>query len=189
MEQHIKELEEQVADLLQQHEASLQLVQNLQSSHNSAELEETQKEVQRLSAIEKTLNNRILALEDMNLELEEKVQEIEEKLSIVKQNAETVKPSTSEDAWDDWGETEKAGDDGKRDEELEEAKSEVSRLTEVEKALTMRMEMLQMHNEQLETKMKEQEKVEKKPEAEEDDWGWGEVRNQISCSSLVLNKL
>ncbi|EGT50248.1 hypothetical protein CAEBREN_19865 [Caenorhabditis brenneri] len=164
LEQHVKELEEQVAELMEQHEAHLQQTQLLQSSTPILSTETTEKlklsenEVLRLSAIEKTLNNRILALEDQNLELEEKYQEIEEEIQEIRaENAQKSKNPTenAENAgWDDddWGEN--SGENA----ELQEAKTEVGRLLEVEKALTMRMEMLRLHNEQLEQKVEDLER-------------------------------
>ncbi|EFP12152.1 hypothetical protein CRE_03317 [Caenorhabditis remanei] len=187
LEQHVKELEEQVAELMEQHEAHLQQTQLLQSTtpilspptpnpETAAKLEESEREVIRLVAIEKTLNSRILALEDQNLELEEKFQEIEEEMMTVKaENAEKCAPTAQKSDWDDWGEqTEQT----EPNEELREAKSEVERLLEVEKALTMRIESLQIHNEQLEQKMKELEgkipSTSQPPPKQDDDWGWGD---------------
>ncbi|CAO4375427.1 unnamed protein product [Caenorhabditis nigoni] len=208
LEQHVKELEEQVADLMEQHETHLQQSTLLQSttpilttsspnpdSESAAQkLEESEKEIQRLAGIEKTLNNRILALEDQNLELEEKVQEIEDEMMTVKAEfeKEIEKAEQSEkkaEQWDDWGEEK---EEKEASQELLEAKTEVGRLLEVEKALTMRLEMLQMHNEQLEGRVKvlevnktstvtqiAQDPVEppKPDQQQDDDWGWGEDDN------------
>ncbi|PIC36748.1 hypothetical protein B9Z55_015634 [Caenorhabditis nigoni] len=205
LEQHVKELEEQVADLMEQHETHLQQSALLQSttpilttsspnpdSESAAQkLEESEKEIQRLAGIEKTLNNRILALEDQNLELEEKVQEIEDEMMTVKaEMAEIEKAEQSEkkaEQWDDWGEDK---EEKEPSQDLLEAKTEVGRLLEVEKALTMRLEMLQMHNEQLEGRLKElevnkpstvtqnaQDPVETPKQEQDDDWGWGEDDN------------
>ncbi|ULT97554.1 hypothetical protein L3Y34_005403 [Caenorhabditis briggsae] len=210
LEQHVKELEEQVADLMEQHETHLQQSALLQSttpilttssvspnpdSERAAQkLEESEKEIQRLAGIEKTLNNRILALEDQNLELEEKVQEIEDEMMTVKaEMAEIEKAEQSEkkaEQWDDWGEEK---EENEPTPELQEAQSEVGRLLEVEKALTMRLEMLQMHNKQLEGRLKELEvskatvtqidppkQTEEAPQTQkqDDEWGWGEDDNE-----------
>ncbi|CAA90998.4 Kinesin motor domain-containing protein [Caenorhabditis elegans] len=190
LEQHVKELEDQVAELMEQHETHFRQAQLLQSATSSANTEniskvhDSEKEVQRLSAIEKILNNRILALEDQNLELEEKYQEMEDEMLSLKQDStkksEIVAGTSNwEDSWDE------KGDENAK--ELVEARNEVERLLDVEKALTLRMEMLQIQNVQLESRVREQEDVNKsvtshvrQPESsdqvEEDDWGWGEEK-------------
>uniref|UniRef100_A0A8R1EG14 Uncharacterized protein n=1 Tax=Caenorhabditis japonica TaxID=281687 RepID=A0A8R1EG14_CAEJA len=115
-----------------------------EAHQENALLDEAKTEVTRLSQIEKTLNNRILALEDQNLELEERLQELEEELKTAKEEN-----TEKEGGWDDWG----AGNEEKAENpELVAAKDEIGRLLGVEKELSEKVDRLEL--EQL--KLKEQ---------------------------------
>uniref|UniRef100_A0A8R1IYJ8 Uncharacterized protein n=1 Tax=Caenorhabditis japonica TaxID=281687 RepID=A0A8R1IYJ8_CAEJA len=138
------------------------------------ELAEAKSEVTRLSQIEKTLNNRILALEDQNLELEERLQELEDELMTRKQelteSKSEQKPRESA-GWDDWEEPQPSSENS----ELVIAQTEISRLQNVEQQLMDELKKsrsettvpeLQNTITELQQKLKFQKEVIEKAEAE-----------------------